>query len=1320
MEQSKWHMHRMGLVDFWFYEEEEFFFQNGHMLLRGSNGSGKSVTMQSFIPLLLDGNRSSERIDSFGTKSRKMDTYLIDENTSRDDRIGYLYLECKREESDIYVTLGMGLHARKNKPLDVWYFVIEDNRRINHDFRLMENGLTLSKKQLVNILNNQVIDSQKEYMKKVNEVLFGFDTLEEYKDFLDLLLKLRAPKLSNSLTPVKIAELLSTSLPPLSDDDLRPMSEAINSMDALQDTLDNLKVCLESALKIEKQYRNYNETILFNKYHDWQEEEKNVKSLRKELSSLEKEIAQQKEKIVKIGEKIRNNQNTKTILENERDSLMDSDLQNKYRQLQQNKQTLDGHEISLGLKRDTYAKKDSNRIDVQKQMNQYLDSVQDSKRDYTKLLKQLEELYQSYPIGEYTVLKQNPKQYPYKDMRTALSEERKKTKGLKAQYEKYEREQDNLLRLESQIESIRSHIKELARILQQNESQYREVVKAYQEAFYKYSSGNQVLILSKDILTSLTESLLDYEISKDYYPIQQILYAVYQEKSSSILNSIHQLEYEWKDVCEKYNTLEEEYEKIYSQKEYEPQRDTYVQNNRTNLIKNGISFIPFYECIRFSTTCSVEEENYMEEVLSQLHLLDALIVQEKDKEKIQENHEGHDIFLWTKNSFETICEQEISSLFQLSDVFNSLGLQTMDGLILDSNYFEWQSLSGTIDGSIPSVLVGQTKRRRIREEKLMSLRQQMEIIASQKEELYNRISQQKALLELAEKEYRSFIKEEELKQAYSRIEENQKGIDFYSRQIDQKVEEKNDLNQRANKLLKECKELSELLIIKLSKNAIEIRLDDIDEFERVTNRLESTIRTWENNEILLSNTQERYDSIVEDLDELHFEISQREDDIQVLTQSIQNLENHLKELHFEEKMSRLESIDSQLKQLDLNLHNAEHDKTVYETQVNRNEEDLEIKRNIVRESEEVLLQYKDVLVQEYENHLVFMDGDMLDNCKSLTGSDKKVEDCARMLQSVFYENTQYLAQYHLENEVQKPIHDTEKSVSHLLLYANYNGRKIPFLKLIEILKNNIEMQNLLIQDEDRRIFEEILVNSIGKKIRERIQDAQKWVTKIEKYMQEMNTSSGLQISVRWKPRDVEEDGTLSTKKLIELLEKDAGILKDRDLKQISNHFRNRISKARKLSLDGDVMKSFHQLMKEVMDYRLWFNFVLYAKKTNETKKELTNKLFYSYSGGEKAIVMYAPLFSAVAAKFEGAKKDAPFIIALDEAFAGVDENNIDKMFELVEKFKFDYIMTSQSLWGDYPTCRSLAIYELYRPNNADYITKLSYVWNGNRKKSVFI
>ena len=127
---SKWQIYRVGLIDFWYYDEEEFYFLDGRMLLRGANGSGKSVTMQSFIPLLLDGNMRPERLDPFGSKARKMENYLLEEGDGRDERTGYLYMELKRKESDEFLTLGIGMRARKNKKMDSWYFCITDGRRI--------------------------------------------------------------------------------------------------------------------------------------------------------------------------------------------------------------------------------------------------------------------------------------------------------------------------------------------------------------------------------------------------------------------------------------------------------------------------------------------------------------------------------------------------------------------------------------------------------------------------------------------------------------------------------------------------------------------------------------------------------------------------------------------------------------------------------------------------------------------------------------------------------------------------------------------------------------------------------------------------------------------------------------------------------------------------------------------------------------------------------------------------------------------------------------------------------------------------------------
>ena len=43
--------------------------------------------MQSVVPLLLDGNMSPERLDPFGSRDRKMSSYLLEEDDGREEQI---------------------------------------------------------------------------------------------------------------------------------------------------------------------------------------------------------------------------------------------------------------------------------------------------------------------------------------------------------------------------------------------------------------------------------------------------------------------------------------------------------------------------------------------------------------------------------------------------------------------------------------------------------------------------------------------------------------------------------------------------------------------------------------------------------------------------------------------------------------------------------------------------------------------------------------------------------------------------------------------------------------------------------------------------------------------------------------------------------------------------------------------------------------------------------------------------------------------------------------------------------------------------------
>ena len=141
--------------------------------------------------------------------------------------------------------------------------------------------------------------------------------------------------------------------------------------------------------------------------------------------------------------------------------------------------------------------------------------------------------------------------------------------------------------------------------------------------------------------------------------------------------------------------------------------------------------------------------------------------------------------------------------------------------------------------------------------------------------------------------------------------------------------------------------------------------------------------------------------------------------------------------------------------------------------------------------------------------------------------------------------------------------------------------------------------------------------------------------------------------------------------------------------------------------------TYSELMREALDFRNWFTFRLFYQKggaEKAAKKELTDSAFNSFSGGEKAMAMYVPLFAALAAQYTAGRRRCPRLMALDEAFAGVDETNIESMFALVHELGFNYIMNSQALWGCYPSVSSLNIAELWRPQNAPIVTVLRYHW----------
>ena len=294
--------------------------------------------------------------------------------------------------------------------------------------------------------------------------------------------------------------------------------------------------------------------------------------------------------------------------------------------------------------------------------------------------------------------------------------------------------------------------------------------------------------------------------------------------------------------------------------------------------------------------------------------------------------------------------------------------------------------------------------------------------------------------------------------------------------------------------------------------------------------------------------------------------------------------------------------------------------------------------------------------------------------------------------------------------------------------VSYNQLKNPQFKLeneqfgvyelLQKLKDQcLGLEELLKHDEEE-LFKHFILESVGNILRSRIQQGMKWVESMNQLLKDQENSSGLNLSIRWKPVTKASENELGTLRLVELLQKPVEILSESDKKDIAQHFQEKVKMAQEQVRDNEEGDSIlFQAITKVLDYRDWFEFELKFKKGNEGNvwQVLSDRKFNQFSGGEKATAMYLPLFIAVYSRYSDAEDFCPKVITLDEAFAGIDEKNIAELFKACEQLGFNYVMNSQALFGAYSTVSSLSIYELLRPQNTNIVTPIKYQWDGYKK-----
>ena len=1338
---ERWHMNRIGFVNFWLYDDEVFSFADGKLLLRGQNGSGKSITTQSFIPFILDGDRTPSRLDPFGSSDRRMEYYFLNDG-EKEEATGYLYLEFRK--GNRYRTIGIGQQAQKGKAMGFWGFLVLDGRRIGYDFNLYRDvgntKIVYTKQEIKKELgeNNLFTEAQKEYMGLVNKHIFGFPRLEQYEQFIRLLIKVRAPKLSKEFTPKKVYEILNDSLQTLSDEDLRAMVDAMEKMDDIQDKLNGLKRAYKDLQIIRNEYVRYNQYMLGQKAIAYLEEKAMVDAARGKLEAETDELKETKEKLEKSYRRAGELKGEKSLLEREKEAIGTTDLEEAEEKLRTCRKRQEDAQREIALycqgiehRRNTIREYDAIVREIQKNIDAYQMEIE-------QLVNDMDELQNIICFsGHGQILSLWKTSDGYGECKKIKSEIEKLCKNVQAaldELKKFREIQIQCDRLSKDCSSLEEKKAQAWQQVNDAETMEDALRDDLIEAYYGLEQLNQEFYLSKKELEQISIYIQKYQDVSDYGNIRNLIGNIWEMKNQKLGSELSVLEVRKEKKAESVRICREELEELEKVSEITPVRREILSRTREKLAENNISFSPFYEAVDFTEHISMRDRDLLECQLEDAGLLDALVVPQKDYTRAMEIlEEWSDKILCLKDSGKTrysklaavAGDMELRKMTER--ILSNIGEEDDCQIVLKPDgYFRHGALEGYSRPEREACYIGEAIRKEKKKEQIRRKKEELQLLQQELEALGQEIDGLRKRIGILQEEYHGLPVFDELDEAIAMKKDLNWTFEKCSEECGKKQKEKEGCEiqkkQSAQRVIAKCRELP----YERNIESYEEILGALYEYKGQLESLQMAVMGFLAEQAREDMQKQLIEKEEDAIDREDIYKKRAEQEVQEQKLQIEKLDEFLNAPENKERAKRLKIIWKELNLKDDEERELGKEQAVWENTVKRLEPDIETQKKSVMEKMEKEVRLRKYFDEELSLGLVFArenktTPEAAKQAKTVireADRNKSVAEIVSNMDRIFHAHIGSLVIYgtFMEDCFAEETTDAMALRKRHRIVSYMQGRKLYFEEFYQVIKERIDETQLLIRQKDRELFENILSDTLSRKLNVRIAESRKWIQDMSSLMRKIDTSMSLTFSLDWRAKTAGGEGELDTAELEKMLNRDRELMTAEDIERISAHFRNKIYTVKQMAEENGEVLSYTDLVREALDYRKWFEFKMFYYRNDENKKELTNGAFNRFSGGEKAMAMYVPLFAALNAQYKKAEPDdLPRIIALDEAFAGVDDKNISSMFDLVRKFDFDFIMNSQVLWGCYASVPFLRIAELLRPANSKVVTVIYYLWNGKQR-----
>ena len=1326
---DRWRPRRAGIVNLYEYADQTFDFAGGRLLLRGHNTSGKTKALELLLPFCLDGDISPNKLDPFGAAYKDMKWNLVG-CTGDEKRVGYVWLEFERLDergAAQRITAGIGMRAHQQQSeVTRWYFIAR-NRAVGGDLSLLNGRSPISKADLAAALGDdgEVLDSQRDYRGRLNDLLFGFGGEEQYQTMLRLMRDLRRPHLSKTLDPDRVAAQLTVGLPEVDERLMRKLAGGLEQLETLERGLVRLREVRDRVRRFhQRTYSAYARAVIRERADALRQAETAVENAAEAVRATQAELASERKRAGEASARRDTAEADLARLSAERDGIVTSEAWSSVAEIEALREhavtqaraaaNAQGHADAAaahagGLEAELITA-EAATAERREQAQADLDALlalagRAGLGPRSELLAQ-QLRNDAVTADTWTRL--------VRDLATDWRDVLHRHRGLVAAARQ----------ASAAAERARAHEREAAARLEQM-SHRRDVCEA------ELDSARAALTAEmgrwRAVLQELALDDADFEealalVHAGQSPAPALAAASEQRRTELATDRAAQVAARALALRAVEDT-EAEITRLQQATEDGPPPPAWARADRT--ARPGA---PLWRLIDFRHELPDERRTGLEAALEASGLLDAWVTPSGQLEDTAVPDvvltdgppAGEQSLLQalTPVPDQPVAPETVRRLLAVIGV----GEHSSGPWVDVDGRFAVGPLAGR-GAKAQAEHIGAAAREARRAARVAQLRDRIGSLQADIDQHATRIAETDRQRSALEAELGALPAVDAVLAAVNAV-----GVATALEAHASRAHEQSAVAARAAADAELAADAARRehaaehgLHGGLDEDALDARRDAAAELVGAAGSVGGAWALADRDAVAARALAQRLAAAQESAAEAARRADGERAEATRLSAEHAERERSLGATG-EELRRRHADVLAALKST-RDIHRSAADAAqqalIGVAGLERDARTCADKHELARRRrEEASVAFRQ-LAQAGILQLALRDDAPADAAQAGTWTVTRTLDVARGLapellvvrtgsgeQAVEVQRAVHLLDRELA-EADMAAYATRGEDGLLLVHVTDAGGEQTLLEMLETLGAEIADREQILSAEERRVFTDALVEEIADHLRQRIHEVRGRVERMNAVLQRSPTAAGKTVELEWRPLEHEAEAQQAA---LALLRRDVRHLGEEPRAQLVVFFRGKIDAARREHAYAGQPQPMVDTLMGAFDYRTWFAFGMHERGP-EGRVRLTKRRHAVGSGGEQSVLIHLPLFAAAAALYGDSQ--APRLIMLDEALSGIDDETRERVLEATVAFDLDVVMTSHELWGTYRSVPQLAIYQLHRENGTFGVHAIPFIWDGD-------